>query len=99
MATRAENFQAKHGHGIWRRARKTRPCQRYWRSRSDGCAGNGNITAGERYFDLQELDGSAGGFGTYCTCAACANEVEPWPVEIAAKVCPVFRGPRMTGAK
>jgi hypothetical protein len=75
--TRAEQWQMKEAKGVWRKARKERHCQRYWRDRVSGCAGNGLILAGERYFDLQELDGSAGGFGTFCVCQTCASEASP----------------------
>ena len=72
--TRAERDQAEYGKGVWRRARKTRRCQAFW---NKACLGNGQITAGELYFDTQELDGSAGGFGTFCCCDRCANEIAP----------------------
>jgi hypothetical protein len=74
---RADQYIAEHGKGRWRRARKRLRCQHYWRYRTEGCAGTGFIEPGEQYFDTEELDGSAGGFGVYRCCAACAGQVIP----------------------
>lgn len=71
--THAQVYLRMFSKGRWRMARKTRPCQHYWETR---CLGDGQIKAGDRYFDTQELDGSAGGFGTYSCCAACASARE-----------------------
>lgn len=66
----AEQYILKYGKGQWRRARKTHHCRHWW---TQQCLGTGEIVAGENYFDTQELDGSAGGFGTHRACAVCAN--------------------------
>lgn len=58
MTTRAEADQEEFGKGVWRVARKTRRCRAFW---TKVCRGSGEIVAGEKYFDTQELDGSAGG--------------------------------------
>jgi len=70
-ADRAAQYIAKYGKGQWRAARKTHHCRHWWDTE---CLGTGEIAAGERYFDTQELDGSAGGFGTHRVCARCAGE-------------------------
>lgn len=71
LETRAERWIATEEKGRFRRARKTRRCQHYW---DTACQGNGQIEAGQPYFDLQELDGYAGGFSTFCCCSACSNK-------------------------
>lgn len=59
--------------GKWRRSRTTHRCEMYWGPPIGRCATV--ITAGDHYYDTQELNGTAGGFGTDRICSACAEKL------------------------